>query len=127
MAQLRRSKGKHNSLELGTTVSADCKRDLGSLLQSVADEVEQCLCRGIVSHAEVFVDLGVVGFFGTEDGDGNAGLFEHRTESKGLGRVIRVIGDVQDQERRGMFPPFATCVTAEKSRCFSGVLPNFSR
>ena len=44
------------------------------LLQRISNELEQRLRRRIIRQAEVVVELGVVGFLGSEDLRGNAGV-----------------------------------------------------
>ena len=79
--------------------------DKSSSLQRFADKLKQRLRRRIVWQPEFGVDSGVVRFFGTEDGRGNAGVLENAAETLSLGRVIGVIGDVQDQKRRDALVP----------------------
>src|SRR5262249_16230044 len=74
-----------------------------SLFQCFSQELKQRLRSGIVGQAEVRVDLVVVGLFGTEDRDGNARVFQHVTKTLRLRARVRMIGDVQDQERRNSF------------------------
>src|SRR5271166_1066588 len=74
-----------------------------SLLQCFAQELEQRLGSRIVWQAEVRVDLVVSGLSGTEDRDGNARFFQHVTQTLRLRARVRMLRDMQDQERRNAF------------------------
>lgn len=68
----------------------------------------------------------MTGFPGTEDPDHDACAPEHTREALRLRARVGMFGDMHDQGRRNAFL-LVTWVTAEKSRCFAGSLPNFSR
>ena len=57
----------------------------------------------------------------------NPCCLENGGQASCLRAGVGVAGDVQDQERAECPCLRATCVTAEKSRCFVGSLPNFWR
>ena len=71
------------------------------LLQRFTNELEQRLRRRIIRQAEVVVELGVVGFLGSEDLGGNAGVLQHGTETLRLRGCVWMIGDIQDQGTAG--------------------------
>src|SRR5437667_12384950 len=76
-----------------------------SLFRCFSEELKQRLGSRIVWQAEVRVDLVVGGLLGTEDRDGNARVFQHVVQALRLRARVRMIGDVQNQERRNAFVP----------------------
>src|SRR5437867_164051 len=112
----RQSAGQDGPALVGTGVSPVCRlhdphgRDARAttlswsgqilLLQRFSNELEQRLRRRIIRQAEVVVELGVVGFPGSEDLSGNAGVLQHGSETLRLRGCVWMIGDMQDQERR---------------------------
>src|SRR5881397_1520956 len=62
------------------------------LLQRFTNELEQRLRRRIIREAEVVVEPRVVGFLGSEDLGGNAGVLQHGTEALRLRGGVGMIG-----------------------------------
>src|SRR5438270_6304445 len=76
-----------------------------ALLQRIGHKLEQGFRGGIVGQAKALVEFGVVGLAGSEAFDGNAGTFQDGLEALGLGAGVRMIGHVEDEERRNAFVP----------------------
>ena len=96
------------------------------LFHGFVEELEQRLGGRIVGLAEVRVDLVMGGFLGAEDRGGNARVFQHVAQTLRL-RVVSGFSATCRIRNGGIPLSLATCVTAEKSLCFAGSLPNFSR
>lgn len=61
---------------------------------------------GIVWGAEEVIEFDVVGVFGGEEGHGDLTVFEDGCEAGGLGGVIGVVADVEDEEGWDVFVGF---------------------
>src|SRR5260221_9000534 len=72
-----------------------------SLLEHIGHKLKQRLRRSVLRQAEVFVEAAVIGLFGSEYFRGNAGVFQDVAETLRLRRRVGMIGDVEDEERRG--------------------------
>jgi hypothetical protein len=73
-------------------------------LHDASDERPQCGRRRIVRLAEIVVQLIVRGLAGADHGDRNAGRPEHRREASRLGRGVGMLGHVEQQKGRNVFP-----------------------
>src|SRR5262249_40068560 len=74
-----------------------------SFLYCFVKEIKQRFRSRIVGLAEVRVDLVVGGLSGAEHCNWNARVFQRVTQSLRLRARIRVLGDMQDKERRNVF------------------------